>query len=142
MSQFNQIVKDIIKRKNDQIREEREKLRAEECANIILSAYFAILLSERGAVRIPKSEISRALGAYRVNASSDGNDYVIEVIGAEEAADALIDNIQLESESDLIDEDRQLEAAADSLVEDQQDDKEAEISYEDITVEQGEAACG
>ncbi len=83
MFRFNRILREILKRKNEQIKREREMLRAQECANVILSAYFAILLSERGEVRIPKSEVSRALGAYRVKATSVGDDYVIEVKATE-----------------------------------------------------------
>ncbi len=91
MFRFNRIIKEILKRKNEQIKKEREKLRAQECANMIMSAYFTILLCERGAVRIPKSEISRVLGSYRVHASSDGDDYVIEVKSATEKSPELLE---------------------------------------------------
>ena len=72
-------IRGILKRKNLQIRAEREKLEAERAANVILSAYIALLVSRRGTVRIPKKEISEALGRFTACAVSSGDDYVIEV---------------------------------------------------------------
>lgn len=73
------ILRAILKRKNAQIRAEREKYAAERAANAIIAAYLALLVSKRGAVRVPKSEISDALGKFYVSASASGGDYVIEV---------------------------------------------------------------
>lgn len=73
------VIRGILKRKNEQIRSEREKLESERVANAILSAYVALLVSRHGAVRIPKKEVSEALGKYFARASSHGDDYVIEV---------------------------------------------------------------
>ena len=72
-------IRGILKRKNMQIRSEREKLESERVANAILSAYIALLVSRHGAVRIPKKEVSEALGKYFARASMHGDDYVIEV---------------------------------------------------------------
>ena len=72
-------IRGILKRKNMQIRAEREKLEAERATNVILSAYIALLVSKRGSVRIPKKEVSEALGRFVTCASSCGDDYVIEV---------------------------------------------------------------
>ena len=72
-------IRDVLKNKNMQIKAEREKYEAERMANVILSAYIALLVAEHGAVRIPKKEISDALGRYIVRSSSSGDDYVIEV---------------------------------------------------------------
>lgn len=72
-------IRGILKRKNMQLKAEREKLEAERAANVILSAYIALLVSRRGSVRIPKKEISDALGRFVACASSSGDDYVIEV---------------------------------------------------------------
>ena len=69
----------ILKRKNAQIRLEREKYVAEKAINSILTSYIFYLAGKCGVIRIPKSEISSALGKYSVTAFSDGNDYVIEV---------------------------------------------------------------
>ena len=54
-------------------------VKAQESMNVILSAYIAILADRHGAVTIPKSVVSEALGKYRVSAHSDGENYVIEV---------------------------------------------------------------
>ena len=72
-------LREILKIKNSQIREERKKYEAQQAANVILSAYIALLVSKHGSVRIPKKEISEALGKYFVSASALGGDYVIEV---------------------------------------------------------------
>ena len=73
------IIRGILKRKNAQLRDERQKYEAERAANLILSAYVAVLAARYGGVRIPKKEISEALGRFFVNASVSGDDYVIEV---------------------------------------------------------------
>ena len=69
----------ILRRKNQQIKEAVEKAGAAQSANVILSAYIAVLVDKHGAVRIPKKTISEALGKYKVTALSEGEDYVIEV---------------------------------------------------------------
>ena len=74
------IIREILRHKNSQIRLEREKTAAEQSMNIILSAYLAMLVDARGTVRIPKRQISEALGKYRVTASSDGESYIISVV--------------------------------------------------------------
>ena len=73
------VIRGIMKRKNLQLRAEREKYEAERAANVILSAYLALLVSRHGAVRVPKKEISGALGRFMARASVSGDDYVIEV---------------------------------------------------------------
>lgn len=79
MFNFFRIIRGILKGKNSQIKNEREKYDAERAANLILSAYLALLVSKRGEVRIPKKEISDALGRFFVTASALGDDYIIEV---------------------------------------------------------------
>jgi ribosome maturation protein Sdo1 len=73
------IIREILRHKNSQIRAERQKTEAEQSMNVILSAYLAMLVDDRGTVTIPKSRISEALGKYRVIASSDDENYVITV---------------------------------------------------------------
>ena len=70
-------IRHLINRKNMQICAEREKFQAEKAANSILSAYVFYLASKYGIVRIPKAEISEAIGKHTVVAYSDGEDYVI-----------------------------------------------------------------
>ena len=69
----------VLKRKNVQIRCEREKYRAEKAMNSILTAYVFYLAARYGNLRIPKAEISDLLGKGEVLAYSDGENYVIEV---------------------------------------------------------------
>ena len=69
----------LLRRKNKQIRQEREKADGLEEINRILTAYLAILLEKRGSVRIPKAQIKEALGGYASAVISSGNDYVITV---------------------------------------------------------------
>ena len=73
------IIREILRHKNSQIRAEREKTQAEQSMNVILSAYLATLIDDRGTVSIPKRKISEMLGKYRVIASSDDENYVITV---------------------------------------------------------------
>lgn len=78
---FNYIksIKKIIKRKNAQIRAEREKLEAAEAANRIYAAYIVWFASKHGEILIPKREISALLGKYRAEVSYTSDDYVINV---------------------------------------------------------------
>ena len=82
LKKFN-IFKNILIKKNRQIREAEQRIRAEQSANVILSAYVAILGGKRGVTRIAKREVSEALGKYRVSAHSEGDDYVITVMGGD-----------------------------------------------------------
>ena len=79
LKKFN-IIKEILRHKNSQLKLEREKTMAEQSMNIILSAYLAMLVDKQGTVSIPKSRISEALGKYRVIASSFGDNYIISVV--------------------------------------------------------------
>ena len=72
-------IRHLIDRKNMQIRAEREKYQAERAVNSILTAYIFYLASKYGTLRIPRAEISSALGRHTVIAYSDGDDYVINV---------------------------------------------------------------
>jgi len=78
---FNYIksIKKIIKRKNAQIRAEREKLEAAETANRIYAAYIVWFASKHGEVSVPKREISALLGKYRADVSYTSDDYIISV---------------------------------------------------------------
>ena len=80
-------IRHVLKRKNAQIRAEREKYQAEKAANSILVAYIFYLVSQCGVIRIPKAEVSAALGKYEACAYSDGGDYVIELKNAAEAGE-------------------------------------------------------
>ena len=79
MFKFRRLLKYILKSKNSQIKKAMEAARASSCENRILSAYIALIASRYGVIRIPKKEISETLGRFGVLASSDGEDYVIEV---------------------------------------------------------------
>lgn len=79
MFEFRRLLRYILKSKNSQIKKAMEQARATSCENRILSAYIALIASRYGVIRIPKKEISDTLGRFGVLASSDGEDYVIEV---------------------------------------------------------------
>ena len=72
-------IRRIIKRKNGQIREEREKLLAAEAANRILSTYLLCFVKEAGELRVSKDKIAEEFGKYRVDISASDEDYVIKV---------------------------------------------------------------
>lgn len=72
-------IKSILRSKNAQIKSIKQVAQAHESANVILSAYIAILAKKQGEVRIPKSSVSEALGNYRVTAAAEGDCYVITV---------------------------------------------------------------
>ena len=72
-------VESAIRAKNKELRAEKERNQALEITNAIISAYLAILVEKLGSVRIPKKEVSLALGSFVTRASSDGEDYIITV---------------------------------------------------------------
>ena len=72
-------VEEIVRLKNKELRSERERNQALEITNTIISAYLSVLVERLGGVRIPKSEISAALGGYVTMARAEGDDYVITV---------------------------------------------------------------
>lgn len=69
----------IMSLKNREIKALKEQNQALEITNTIISAYLSVLVERLGGVRIPKCEISAALGGFVTTAQSDGEDYVIKV---------------------------------------------------------------
>ena len=65
--------------KNRQLRLEREKRRALEESNSILSAYLALLIEKEGGVRVPRELIRSVIGRYRARVKVSGDDYIISV---------------------------------------------------------------
>ena len=78
----------IIKSKNVEIKALRETSKAQDTANLILSAFIAIVAERRGRMVISKRAVSEALGKYLVNAVADGENYVISV----KVDDGAVDN--------------------------------------------------
>ena len=78
-------IRRIIKRKNAQIRAEREKLAAAEVQNRIYASYILCLAAECGEARIKKSAIAEIVGKYRAEVSATADEYIINVrkIGVE-----------------------------------------------------------
>ena len=72
-------IRRIIKRKNAQLREEREKLLAAEAVNRILSTYLLCFIKETGEIRVSKNKISDEFGKYRVEVSASDEEYVMSV---------------------------------------------------------------
>ena len=72
-------IRRIIKRKNAQIRAEREKLMAAEVANHIYASYILCLAKECGSARLSKAEIANTVGKYRAEFSTTEDEYVITV---------------------------------------------------------------
>ncbi len=77
----NKIADGILRYRSRQLTLERERNRALEETNSILSAYLALLVDRRDGVRVPKKSVREAVGKYRATVSQDGADYVISVIG-------------------------------------------------------------
>jgi len=71
--------KRVIKRKNAQIRAEREKLNAAEVANNIFASYILCLAADSGEVRLSRSKIAETVGKYRAEVSATEDEYVIRV---------------------------------------------------------------
>ena len=72
-------IRRIIKRKNAQLRQEREKLLAAEASNRILASYIHCLAKDTGEVRIKKSKISEVFGRYRADVSVNDEEYIIKI---------------------------------------------------------------
>ena len=79
MNRENEALMNVIKSKNAQIKSLRDSARVYESANLILSAYIAILAHKRGGAVVSKKAISEALGKFLVCAESDGDNYIINV---------------------------------------------------------------
>lgn len=75
----NKVIKHLLGIKNRQIRFERERSRAIEEANKILSAYVTLLAGRTGEVRVSRSEIGRLLGKCNAKVARSGEDYVISI---------------------------------------------------------------
>lgn len=75
----NRLFLALIARKNRQIRLERERCRALEQTNTVLSAYVGLLVARCGGVAIPKSLVSKALGCYKLSVSTQGDCYTVSV---------------------------------------------------------------
>lgn len=80
MRLINKIFRFLFSFKNRQIRLEREKNRALEETNSILSAYLAILIEKNGDVRIPRRLVRDAIGNYRACVEVEGDDYLIKIL--------------------------------------------------------------
>ena len=95
----NKIVGGLLKMKNRQLRAEREKSRALDETNSILSAYVASLIEERGGARIAKDQIRSAIGKYSAQVIADGADYVISVIRNGKAFDESSSRVAAKTEA-------------------------------------------
>jgi hypothetical protein len=73
------IIREILKRKNAQIRAEREKLMAAEVQNQIYASYILCLANESGEARISKSRIADTVGKYKAEVSATEDEYIIRV---------------------------------------------------------------
>ena len=101
-------VESIIRAKNRELRNERERTQALEITNTIISAYLSLLVEKVGSVKISKKAVSDALGNYITSARSEGDDYVITVektaggssIAAVEKSEKSSADCETESEGD------------------------------------------
>ena len=73
------IIREILKRKNRQIRAEREKLMAAEVTNQIYASYILCLASDAGEARISKARIADTVGKYKAEVSATEDEYIIRV---------------------------------------------------------------
>ena len=79
------IIREILKRKNAQIRAEREKLMAAEVTNQIYASYILCLASDAGEARISKARIADTVGKYKADISATEDEYIIRVKPVESA---------------------------------------------------------
>ena len=74
---INKVIRRLLGIKNRQIKSERERSRALEEANRILSAYVTLLAKKYGELRVSRAEIARLLGHSCVTVERSGKDYLI-----------------------------------------------------------------
>ena len=86
MFNLTKAIRGVLRRKNVQIRAEREKFLAERETNKILSAYIALLASGQEALRISKADVREALNSYGTDGSSDKDCYIIKVKKSEKGS--------------------------------------------------------
>lgn len=72
----------ILKAKARQLTDVRQRCEALELTNRILSAYLVCLVLKSEDARVPKAAVRRALDGCVVRLISDGDDYVLSVLGA------------------------------------------------------------
>ena len=75
----NGMIRHLLGIKNRQVRFERERSRAIEESNRILSAYLALLMKDGDEVRIDRRAISDAIGRFSAKVRCDGENYVISL---------------------------------------------------------------
>ncbi len=69
----------LIGYRNKQLRDARKECRMRKEENSVLSAYLAILLEERGEIRVPRETVAEMIGHYRAAVSRVGDDYKISL---------------------------------------------------------------
>lgn len=79
MNIIKKILRFLAAVRNRLVKLERDKVKAYEETNKILSAYIAVLAERHGTVRIPKKAISEALGNFKASVGVDGEDYIITI---------------------------------------------------------------
>jgi hypothetical protein len=80
----------LLARKNKQIKLEREKCRALEETNKILSAYVGLLVAKCGGVKIPKSLIAEAIGGFHLSVGQSDGCYTVTVTYDRDEAATLV----------------------------------------------------
>lgn len=73
------IIRSMLRLKNSQLGRIRERLAGSEQINKILSAYLALLIDDKGEVRVPKELISNTLDSYKADVKAVGDDYRITI---------------------------------------------------------------
>lgn len=79
----------LLARKNKQIKLEREKYRALEETNKILSVYVGLLVAKCGGVKIPKSLIAEAIGGFHLSIGQSDGCYTVTVSSDDSSASTL-----------------------------------------------------
>lgn len=78
-------IREILRRKNSQLRLERERTEIQENINSVLSAYIAVLIGRVGSVYVTKKELSESIGRYRAELQERDGGYVISLVQREKS---------------------------------------------------------
>lgn len=79
MFNFTKAIRGVLKRKNAQIRAEREMLLAANETNKILATYIMLLSSGQEVTKVSKVDVSKALSNYSAEIFSDEDNYIIKI---------------------------------------------------------------
>lgn len=90
--------------KNRQLREARERVRALEETNSILTAYLGFLIAKCGEIVMPRSVLSEGIGNFDISVEQNGENYLIKATPRKENLASLAEGISVSDGGEAVGE--------------------------------------